>query len=65
MSLITNDNEIFFLDKIKRNLRIHFTFFLNKKLLYFTDYWSMGMIGRIAAILLKFGGNTKIGQRCR
>ena len=29
---------------------------------YFTDYRSMGMIGRIAAFRVKFGENTKIGR---
>jgi hypothetical protein len=28
----------------------------------FSDYWSIGTIGCIAAIWLKFGGNTKIGR---
>jgi hypothetical protein len=32
---------------------------------YFTDYRSMGTIGRIAAFRLNFLGNTKIGRRCR
>jgi hypothetical protein len=29
---------------------------------YFTDYRSMGTIGRIAAFRLNFLGNTKIGR---
>jgi hypothetical protein len=29
---------------------------------YFTDYRSMGTIGRIAAFQLNFWGNTKIGR---
>jgi len=32
---------------------------------YFTDYRSMGTIGRIAAFRLNFWGNTKIGRGCR
>ena len=34
----------------------------NVNLPYFTDYWSMGTIGRIAAFRLNFWGNTKIGR---
>ncbi len=33
-----------------------------KVLPYFTDYRSMGTIGRIAAFRLNFLGNTKIGR---
>jgi hypothetical protein len=32
------------------------------KVPYFTDYRSMGTIGRIAAFRLNFLGNTKIGR---